>query len=51
MSGSNSSGATPVYIPNTEVKSTNADDTVCFANGKVGSCRAFFNSRGCSSNG
>ena len=42
MPGDHSGGVTPVPIPNTEVKPSNADDTASRRGGKVGSRQAFF---------
>ena len=42
MLGDYGGGVTPVPIPNTEVKPSNADDTASVRCGKVGHCQAFF---------
>ena len=42
MLGGHSGSVTPVPIPNTEVKPSNADDTASLRCGKVGRCQAFF---------
>ena len=42
MLGDNGGGVTPVPIPNTEVKPSNADDTASLRGGKVGRRQAFF---------
>ena len=41
MSGDNGGGVTPVPIPNTEVKPSNADDTASLRGGKVGRRQVF----------
>ena len=42
MLGDYSGGVTPVPIPNTEVKPSNADDTAPVRGGKVGRRQVFF---------
>ena len=42
MPGDYGGGVTPVPIPNTEVKPSNADDTAPLRRGKVGRRQAFF---------
>ena len=42
MPGDNGGGVTPVPIPNTEVKPSNANDTAALSGGKVGHRQAFF---------